>query len=137
MSPVVSVLGKRRLTVLKTDSDTDCRYGHVSSKYWSVGYTLWIVRKIVSGIDREHANSISGGERERESKRSHFVCSQSEGSCSSPLLFYLYCGSIMDFTLKTEKNFCVTFFYLLFVLGTETIFPTNTEDGESWRTGCY
>ena len=30
--PVVSVLWKRRLTVLKTESDTDCGYGHVSSK---------------------------------------------------------------------------------------------------------
>ena len=65
------------------------------------------------------------GERERERKRSHFVCSQSEGSCSSPLLFYLYRGgSIMDFTP-------------LLVLGTETIFPANTGDGDSWKTGCY
>ena len=39
-------------------------------------------------------------------------------------------GPITDFTTKTEKNFCVTLFYLLLVLGTETIFPTNTGVGK-------
>lgn len=91
---------------------------------------------MVSGIDREHANSISGGERERVREVISFVANQ---RALALVLFFFICilGPIMDFTLKTEKNLCVTFFYLLLVLGTETIFPTNTEDGESWRTGCY